>query len=135
MSQSEGNIESILHENRTFDPPAPSGAPWLIGSLDEYKAIHKRSIEDPGAYWGEVAEGFHWFHKWKRVVSYEAPDAKWFVGGTTNLALSFSSSPCLTSRSSPKSRQGVTTDLKSARILVFAPRGVKERFHRNSPPK
>ncbi len=85
MSQSEGNIESILHENRTFDPPAPSGAPWLIGSLDEYKAIHKRSIEDPGAYWGEVAEGFHWFHKWKRVVSYEAPDAKWFVGGTTNL--------------------------------------------------
>ena len=27
----------------------------------------------------------HWYNHWRQVVSYEAPDAKWFVGGTTNL--------------------------------------------------
>lgn len=85
MSQSEGNIESTLNENRTFEPPAPRGAPWLIGSLDEYKELYKKSIADPKAYWGEAAEEFHWFHKWRQVVQFEAPDAKWFVQGQTNL--------------------------------------------------
>ena len=85
MSQSEGNIESVLHEDRLFDPPASAGAPWHIGSLDEYKALYKKSIDDPESFWGNAAEEMHWFSHWRQVVSYEAPDAKWFVNGTTNL--------------------------------------------------
>ena len=45
MSQS---IESTMHENRVFQPPAAAavGAPgWLIGSMDEYRARYRRSID------------------------------------------------------------------------------------------
>ncbi len=85
VSTSDGNIESILHEDRSFDPMPSKGAPWHIGSLDEYKELYARSIEDPAAYWSQAAEQMHWYNHWRSVVSYEAPDAKWFVGGTTNL--------------------------------------------------
>ena len=85
MSQPVGSIESILHENRTFEPPMPRGGAWHVASIEEYRRLYAESIEDPKAFWGRVAEGFHWFHKWRQVVSFEPPDAKWFVGGTTNL--------------------------------------------------
>jgi len=85
VSKSDGNIESILSETRSFEPPASKGAPWYINSLAEYRKLHAESIADPTKFWGEVAQGFHWFNRWRQVVSYEAPDAKWFVGGTTNL--------------------------------------------------
>ena len=83
-----GGIESVLKENRVFDPPTPeqAGTPeWLIPSLDEYRAIHAKSIQDPEGFWSEVAQELHWFKKWDRVLDWNAPDAKWFVGGTTNI--------------------------------------------------
>lgn len=85
MSQSTGGIESNMHEDRSFAPPEALGAPWHISSLDEYRAMYARSIEDPRGFWGEVAEEFDWFSHWRQVVSYNPPDAKWFVSGTTNL--------------------------------------------------
>ncbi len=80
-------IESTLHENRVFQPPAPGsvgGAPWLISSMAEYESMYRRSIDDPEGFWGEVAAGFHWFRKWDRVLEWNAPDAKWFPGSKTN---------------------------------------------------
>ncbi|MFG0294212.1 MAG: acetate--CoA ligase [Phycisphaerales bacterium JB050] len=85
---SSNSIESILHENRKFDPPSAEsvGAPrWLISSMDEYRAMYDRSINDPDAFYAEVASELHWFEKWSKVVEFEAPDAKWFIGGKTNL--------------------------------------------------
>jgi len=81
-------ISSVLKENRRFAPPSPKttgGPSWLIDSLDQYREMHRRSIEDPAAFWGEIADELHWFKKWDRVLEWNAPDAKWFVGGTTNL--------------------------------------------------
>ncbi|HEV2275273.1 MAG TPA: acetate--CoA ligase, partial [Acidobacteriaceae bacterium] len=45
----------------------------------------RRSIEDPEAFWGEVAGDLHWFAPWTKVLEWELPWAKWFVGGKTNL--------------------------------------------------
>lgn len=85
---SEQKIESTLHENRVFEPVQPSdvGAPrWLVSSMDEYQAMHTRSIEDPEGFFAEVAQDFHWSKSWDRVLEWNAPDAKWFVGGQTNV--------------------------------------------------
>ncbi|MEM9166688.1 MAG: acetate--CoA ligase [Planctomycetota bacterium] len=71
-----------------FAPPAAAdvGAPrWLIPSMDEYKALYRRSIDDPDGFWSDAAGELHWFRTWSSVCEFEAPDAKWFVGGTTNL--------------------------------------------------
>ncbi len=84
---SQPSIESTLHEDRVFQPPAPSdvgASDWLVGSLAEYETMHKRSIEDPEGFFAEVAAGFHWYKAWDSVLEWDAPDAKWFVGGQTN---------------------------------------------------
>jgi acetyl-CoA synthetase len=84
MTVSHG-IESILHENRTFPPPATLAKQAHLCELAEYERIYKRSIEDPEGFWDEIAKGSHWFEPYSKVLEWEAPNAKWFVGGKTNV--------------------------------------------------
>ena len=82
------HITSVLQEERVFDPPAGfadavGGA--YVPSLEAYRAEHARSLSDPEGYWGEVAKQLTWFEPWQKVLEWSAPDAKWFVGGKTNL--------------------------------------------------
>ena len=80
-------ITSFLQENRVFEPSEhfrTSIGTVHVPNMDAYRAEHARSLEDPSKYWGEVARGFHWMHPWQRVLEWNAPDARWFVGGQTN---------------------------------------------------
>ncbi len=84
MSQ---NIESVLHETRTFPPVAAAklGLPtWHIDSIDEYRNLHARSISEPEGFWAEEARRLAWFAPFGKVLEWNAPDAKWFVGGRLN---------------------------------------------------
>jgi len=86
MSQT-GTIDTLLNENRKFPPRAASelGFPyWHVGSLEEYRSLHKRSVADPEGFWSGEARRLSWFRSWERVLEWKAPDAKWFVGGTLN---------------------------------------------------
>jgi len=40
---------------------------------------------DPESFWGRAAEQLPWFRKWDRVLEWNPPTFKWFVGGKTNL--------------------------------------------------
>jgi len=42
--------------------------------------------QDPEGFWGLAAEQLPWFRKWDRVLEWNRPTFKWFVGGKTNLA-------------------------------------------------
>lgn len=87
MATPEQSIESTLHENRVFQPPAAAavGAPrWLVGSMDEYNALYRRSIDEPEAFWAEVAKDFDWMTPVSKVLEWTPPDAKWFPGAKTN---------------------------------------------------
>ena len=53
--------------------------------MEAYEETWRRSVEDPEAYWGEVAREFHWFTPFENVLEWDCPDAKWFTGGTTNI--------------------------------------------------
>ena len=51
-----------------------------------YKEFHRRSIEEPEAFWGELAGMIDWHRPFDRVLDYSNPPfVKWFVGGETNL--------------------------------------------------
>jgi len=80
------DIESTLRENRVFPPPADFAAKAHIKSLEEYEALYKKSIEDPEAFWAGAAEELHWFKRWDKVLDWNLPCAKWFVGGKLNLS-------------------------------------------------
>ena len=86
--QDNASIESVLQENRTFPPPegfseAIGGA--YVTSSEQYREMHDRSLGDPEGFWSEIAGELDWFTPWNRVLDWKAPDAKWFVGATTNL--------------------------------------------------
>lgn len=82
MSQ---NIDSILHENRVFPPPADFTARALLQSRADYEARHRLSVERPEEYWAAQAEDLAWFRKWDRVRNWDNPPfAKWFEGGQLN---------------------------------------------------
>src|SRR5579863_3000873 len=83
---SNHDIDSTLRENRLFPPPPEFSAKAHIKSLEEYEQLYKQSIEDPEAFWAGVAQELHWFRPWDKVLEWNLPWAKWFVGGKTNLS-------------------------------------------------
>jgi acetyl-CoA synthetase len=80
------NMESLLRENRVFQPPAAFAAKAHIQSLDEYEAMYRRSVEDPDGFWAEAAGELEWFAPWTEVQTGDISHAKWFVGGKLNLS-------------------------------------------------
>jgi propionyl-CoA synthetase len=52
----------------------------------DYKRFHRRSIEEPDAFWAEEACRIDWQQPFGQVLDASRPPfARWFVGGTTNL--------------------------------------------------
>jgi acetyl-CoA synthetase len=80
------NIDSILHEDRTFECPEPFRQQAHIKSLEEYERIYRESIEHPEQFWAGIANELHWFKKWDNVLEWNIPWAKWFVGGQLNVS-------------------------------------------------
>ena len=85
-AQESSSFTSILTETRVFDPPAKFVKKALVKSLDEYHTMWKRSVDDPDGFWGDAAAELDWFTPWEKVLDWNCPDAKWFVGGKTNMS-------------------------------------------------
>jgi acetyl-CoA synthetase len=87
MTETNPNaIESVLNESRVFPPPAEFADNAHIKSFEEYEKIYAEAAENPEKFWAEAAESLHWFKKWERVLEWNEPHAKWFVGGTLNVS-------------------------------------------------
>ncbi len=60
----------------------------LIGSRQAYDEMYQRSIEDPEAFWGDMAGRIDWFEPFTTVksTSFQKDDLhiRWFEGGKTN---------------------------------------------------
>ncbi|MGK7917790.1 MAG: acetate--CoA ligase [Prochloraceae cyanobacterium] len=84
---SQPTIESVLKEERLFPPPAEFSQKAHIKSMEEYKQLYDKAKADPEKFWAELAEQeLHWFQKWDKVLDWQPPFAKWFVGGKLNIS-------------------------------------------------
>ena len=83
---SDTDIDSVLHESRVFSPSREFSKQAHIKTIEEYEQIYRRAEADPEKFWAEIAEQLHWFKKWERVLEWDVPWAKWFVGGQINLS-------------------------------------------------
>ena len=82
-----GQIDTVMHEERLFPPPAEFAAHAHIGSIDAYQSMWDEAAGDIEAFWGKLAiEELHWFKPFDKTLEWQVPDAKWFVGGTTNIS-------------------------------------------------
>jgi acetyl-CoA synthetase len=68
-----------------FPPPPGFAAAAHVSSLAAYEDLYRRSVEDPEAFWAEVARQIDWFSPWTKVLDWNPPHAQWFVGGKLNL--------------------------------------------------
>ncbi len=79
-------IESVLQEDRTFEPPAELAAQAHVKSLAEYERLYEKAKQDPAAFWAELAEQeLDWFKPWDKVLDWQPPFVKWFEGGKINI--------------------------------------------------
>ncbi|HEY0009809.1 MAG TPA: acetate--CoA ligase [Tepidisphaeraceae bacterium] len=80
------NIESAQQENRIFNPPAGFAQKAWIKSMDEYQALWRESLDQPEQFWARMAGELTWMKPWSKVLDWQVPDAKWFVGSHSNVA-------------------------------------------------
>ncbi len=82
----ETSIDSFLQEDRKFECPPHFAEKAHVKTLEEYEHLYKESVEQPEQFWARIADDLHWFKKWDRVLQWNVPWAKWFVGGQINLS-------------------------------------------------
>ncbi len=80
------DIHSSLNEQRVFPPSPEFRAKARIASLEEYERLYSEAARDPETFWAGIARELHWFKPWNRVLEWNSPFAKWFVGGELNLS-------------------------------------------------
>ncbi|MCI0419776.1 MAG: acetate--CoA ligase [Acidobacteria bacterium] len=75
-------IEALLAEERTFEPPRALREQANIND----PTIYERAKKDPEGFWAEAAKSLDWFKPWDKVLEWNPPLAKWFVGSKINVS-------------------------------------------------
>jgi acetyl-CoA synthetase len=76
-------IDALLQENREFPPSDEFRRDANVNDA----AIWSQADADREAYWAGWAEQLDWQTKWNRVLDWNPPYAKWFVGGKLNASV------------------------------------------------
>src|SRR5436190_19619637 len=76
-------FSDLLKEDRSFPPTAAFRQ--QANAKDE--RIYADAERDPEAFWAGFASELEWSQKWTRVLDWQPPNAKWFVGGKLNASV------------------------------------------------
>jgi len=87
MSDSGGQIDTVMQEERQFPPSEEFSSQARIKSVDQYLALWDQAKADPPKFWADLArEELHWFEPFTEAMVWNEPNAQWFVGGKTNVS-------------------------------------------------
>jgi acetyl-CoA synthetase len=75
------NIDVLLQENRKFEPPPGFTRQATVSSPE----IYDKAARDSEKFWAEQARELEWIKPWTKVLEWDPPHAKWFVGGKLNI--------------------------------------------------
>jgi acetyl-CoA synthetase len=75
-------IEALLKEDRSFAPSDAFRSQANINDPD----IYAKAARDPEGFWEGFAKELEWIKPWSKVLDWNPPDAKWFVGGQLNIS-------------------------------------------------
>ena len=84
MSKESGpdTVETLLRTKEVFPPPKSIvEKAWV----KDYDSVYKESIANVEKFWEGVANQLSWYKKWDKVLEWNYPWAKWFVGGQCNI--------------------------------------------------
>jgi Acetyl-coenzyme A synthetase N-terminus len=77
---SETHIQNLLQSVREIHAPEHLKRE---ARLKDYESEYKRSIEDPGGFWDEIAKELHWHEPWTKTFEWNYPTLAWFLGAAT----------------------------------------------------
>jgi acetyl-CoA synthetase len=80
------NIDSVLTETRIFECPEEFRSKAHVQGIEEYERLYQEAAADPEKFWAGIASELHWFEPWDRVLEWNCPWARWFLGGKLNLS-------------------------------------------------
>ena len=76
------DIDVLLKETRTFAPPA-----GFARTANVSRDVYDRAARDPEAFWAEMARELEWSKPFDKVLEWNPPWAKWFLGGKLNASV------------------------------------------------
>jgi acetyl-CoA synthetase len=82
------SIESVLHENRIFEPSEAFKKQATVSSMDAYKKLCAEAAADYEGFWAKLARELLIWHKpfTKTLNDSQAPFYKWFEDGELNVS-------------------------------------------------
>ena len=82
MSDANETLSNLAHENRTFAPSAE-----FVAQANAKADLYDQAEADRLGFWATQARGLDWETDFAEVLDWSNPPfAKWFVGGTLNVA-------------------------------------------------
>ncbi len=85
-AQKERSISVLSKEERAYPPPAAFAKTASVPSKAARARLSAAAFKSPEKFWDAAARELTWFKPWRKTLQWKVPDAKWFVGGTTNLS-------------------------------------------------
>jgi acetyl-CoA synthetase len=83
MAETHAEFSDLLKEDREFQPSAAFRAAAHVND----DSIYAEAARDPEAFWAKFAGELEWLRRWDRVLDWQPPHAKWFVGGKINASV------------------------------------------------
>ena len=80
---SADSIENLSSESRTFAPSAKFAA-----QANAQADLYTQADADSEKFWEQQASALVWAKPWEKTLQWEAPFAKWFLGGKLNATVS-----------------------------------------------
>ena len=77
------DIDVLLQENRKFPPSDAFRAAARVSSTE----LYEQAASDPEGFWERMAGELHWMRRWDKVLEWNPPHAKWFIGGKLNVSV------------------------------------------------
>jgi acetyl-CoA synthetase len=83
MSDKHAEFDDLLREDRVFSPSDQFRAHAVV--RDE--SVYADAEHDVEGHWARLAGELEWSRPWSRVLDWQPPHARWFVGGQLNAAV------------------------------------------------
>ncbi len=82
----KNEIEELINNDEIFKHVIRHSNGIQLNSEDDYRSIYRKSIDNIGEYWANVASELEWFKKWDTAFEGDFNGFKFFVNGYTNVS-------------------------------------------------